>query len=339
MRMFRPTSAPRGRLVRISVMLDTRNTPVRLREIAAMCDVAGIDGVWVRDDVEASDRLPRVEAWTSLSLASMATHRVRVGITLTTAFRPAGTLAAMAGTLDADIGGRLELALSPGRLEREHSFGFGSQTPEAEVQQLEVYAATLRRLLAGDPAAMGQDPAAELGVASPQVGGPSISVEALTPRQMDMAARVADGVVLPTRAVKDLDAAVARIHDACMRAGRDPTTLGIALEAPVSIGRTRAEAEARAAGESLFDEVGPLEEVGVFGTLEQCQKRVIGFAHAGIRDLRCILPNNPDIHDIIAQLTAIAVGTTDVLTPGAPRSRDPDPPESWGGRSSRPTSR
>ncbi len=59
---------------------------------------------------------------------------------------------------------------------------------------------------------------------------------------------------------------------------------------------------------------------------------MIALAHAGITDLRCVLPNAPDVHDVIAQLTAIAVGTTDVLRPGALRSPAPPPPEGWGGR-------
>jgi hypothetical protein len=104
------------------------------------------------------------------------------------------------------------------------------------------------------------------------------------------------------------------------------------LEVPVSIGRTRAEAEARSHGETFFDIVGSPADVGVFGTLEECQERVIAFAHAGVTDLRCYLPSNPDIHDVIAQLTAVTIGTIEVLTPGAPRSRDPDPPLTWGGR-------
>lgn len=337
MTTFRPTRVPRGRLLRIGVVLDTRNAPGRLREIATMCDGAGIDALWIRDHLAAADGLPRLEAWTALTLAGSDARRVRTGVTLTVAFRPVGTLAAMAGTLDTAIGGRLELGVSPGWLEREHrSFGFEFPKPEVGNRQLEDYALTLRALLAGGPATIGAGPEAELGVASPQDGGPPISVEALTPRQMDIAARVADDIVLPARVVGDLDATVARVRNACQRFQRDPATLGIALEVPVSIGRTRAEAEARAVGESLFDVVGPPSEVGVFGTLEQCQERVIELAHAGISDLRCILPNNADVHDVIAQLTAIAVGTVDVLTPGAPRSRDPDPPKTWGGRATRP---
>ena len=124
------------------------------------------------------------------------------------------------------------------------------------------------------------------------------------------------------------------MRSACDRAGRDPTSLGVALEVPVSVGRTVTAAAARAETESLFRVTGPPQEVGIFGTLERCQERVIELAHAGVTDLRCVVPNSPDVHDVIAQLTAIAIGTADVLTPGTPRSKAPDPPESWGGRTS-----
>lgn len=301
-----------------------------------MCDGAGIDALWVRDHLAASDGEPRLEAWTALTLAGVEVHRARIGALLNVAFRPPATLAAMAGTLDAAIGGRLELALTAGWLEREHvAFGFDFPDPDARTGRLERYAAILRGLLAGEAVAVtgsAEAGAAELGVASPQPGGPPISVEAITPRQIEVAVRVADDVAIPAAAVQDVDAAVQAVRRACELVERDPRTLGVALEVPVSIGRTHAEARARADGETLFAVAGPQSEVAVFGTLEECQERVIHLAHAGVTDLRCILPNSPDVHDVIAQVTATAVGSPDVLTPGAPRSKPPDPPSGWGGR-------
>jgi alkanesulfonate monooxygenase SsuD/methylene tetrahydromethanopterin reductase-like flavin-dependent oxidoreductase (luciferase family) len=302
-----------------------------------MCDGAGIDALWVRDHLAAGDGEPRLEAWTALTLVGMAASRPRIGALLNVAFRPPGTLAAMAGTLDAAVGGRLELGLSPGWIERETlSFGFDFPGPEVRARRLERYATILRELLSGQALSVGgsEDAApAELGVASPQAGGPSLSVEAISPQQMDVAVSVADDVLIPAAAVKDVTEAVGQIRRACERGERDPGTLGIALEAPVSIGRTVAEAQARAESEALFETVGPPSDVGVFGTLEQCQERVIELAHAGVTDLRCVLPNSPDVHDVIAQLTAMVIGTVDVLSPGAPKSKSPDPPPTWGGRS------
>jgi len=336
---YKPTRAPGGRLVRLGIVLDTRNAPNRLREVARMCDVAGIEALWIRDYLAAADGEPRLEAWTSLTLAALGTARARIGAMLDIGFRPPTTLAAMAGTLDAACGGRLEVALSAGWSEREHlEFGFDFPDPETRVRRLERYAGIVRRLLAGEAVAVRgpvESGEAELGLASPQTGGPTLSIEALTPSQMDVAARVADDVVMPAAAVRDMRAAASRVADACERVGRDPGTLGIALEVPVSIGRTVAEAHARAEAEPLFRELGPPSEVGVFGTLEQCQERVIDLAHAGVSDLRCVLPNSPDVHDVIAQLTAMVVGSVDVLTPNAPRSKAPDPPKTWGGRAIR----
>ncbi len=63
---------------------------------------------------------------------------------------------------------------------------------------------------------------------------------------------------------------------------------------------------------------------------------MIELAHAGVTELRCRVPNTPDVHDAIAQLTAMAVGTPRRARPSAPRSAAPAPPEGWGGRSLRP---
>jgi alkanesulfonate monooxygenase SsuD/methylene tetrahydromethanopterin reductase-like flavin-dependent oxidoreductase (luciferase family) len=302
-----------------------------------MCDIAGIDVCWVRDHLAPPDDQPRLEAWTTLVLAALAAPRPRVGAVLSMAFRPAATLAAMAGTLDAAAGGRLELALSPGRIEREHlAFGFDFPEPEVRAARLERYATIVRSLLGGGSVAVGGSTdaaAAELSVASPQPGGPTISVEALIPREMDVAAAVADDVLIPSTGGRDVHEVLRDVRDACERAERDPASLGVALEVPLSIGRTHAEAQARAAAEPLFEIVGRPDETGIFGTLEECQERVVELAHAGVTDLRCILPKSPDVEDVIAQVTSIAIGSTDIFMPGSPRSKAPDPPEGWGGRS------
>ncbi len=147
------------------------------------------------------------------------------------------------------------------------------------------------------------------------------------------ALQVADDIVLPAWHIADLETAADEVRAEATEAGRDPSTLGVAALLPVSIGRTQAEAVARVAADPVFTVVGDPAAVGIFGTLEECQDRVIALAHAGITDLRCIVPATLDVHDVIAQLTAITVGTTDVLVPGSLRSPAPPPPDGWGGRS------
>ena len=130
---------------------------------------------------------------------------------------------------------------------------------------------------------------------------------------------VARGAVPVVRTTSSRATLAAALHD--MR-----ETLP-AAELPVSIGRTVAEALARGGD-------GPVREVGLFGTLEQCQAQAQQLVHAGAAELRCVLPTTPDVDDVIAQLTAVAVGDRDRLQPDGPRSPDPPPPAGWGGPSS-----
>ena len=103
---------------------------------------------------------------------------------------------------------------------------------------------------------------------------------------------------------------------------------------PVVVGRTRAEATARVELATGFAGFGDPREDGLFGTLEDCQNQVARLASAGLRDLRCVLPELPDVLDVLAQLPAIVVGHPSTHHPGAGRSPDPPPPP-WAGRRER----
>lgn len=285
-----------------------------------MCERAGVDAVWVSDHRVPAEGGPRLEAWTALTLAGLDTSRVRLGVMLDSALRPPALLAALAATLDAARGGRLELGFSAG--------------PGDVVE----YVTSVRKLLARDHVdRTGADGPREPGpaVASARPDGPALSLEVRGAVTVAAALTVADDIVVPAAPMSDLRASVARIRWECAAAGRDPGSLGVAVELPVSIGRTSAEARARASVDARFQAIGHPSTAGIFGTLEQGQDRVIELAHAGITDLRCVLPDVPDVGDVIAQLTAMVVGTVDVLIPNSPRSKAPDPPAGWGGRPSR----
>jgi alkanesulfonate monooxygenase SsuD/methylene tetrahydromethanopterin reductase-like flavin-dependent oxidoreductase (luciferase family) len=318
----RPTSAPPGRLVRLGVVLDTRNPIGRLSEIARMCDRIGIAALWVEDAPEPTSRF---EPWTTLALLAPAIGRAHVGVLLDTGRRPPATLAAMAATLGAATGDRLELCLR--------------DPHPAEVEAfLEALAVT------AVPAGLGDGGSSlSAAVRTEPAPRPRLSVEPVGPGQLAWAVGLADDLLLPGRdagagaggasaTVEQVLAAAGAARRACQAAGRDPATLGIAARLPVSIGRTTAEAHARWQAEPAFAGLGRPEEVAIFGTLERCHDRVIELAHAGVTDLRCLLPNSLDVHDVIAQVTAMTIGTVTQLAPGAPRSPAPEPPVGWGGR-------
>jgi alkanesulfonate monooxygenase SsuD/methylene tetrahydromethanopterin reductase-like flavin-dependent oxidoreductase (luciferase family) len=301
----RPTRAPAGRLVRLSLVLNPITPQPRLVEVARMGDRAGIGALWI-SDVHPLDRRPATtDAFLALSVVAPVVRRAQVGLMLTPAPGSADDVARMTGTLQEELAGRLEVGLRLGRL-----------GPIA----LEAYIAALRRQWSES-----ESPA------------PPVSLQTELGPSLAPVVRAADDAVLVSGTLEEVEMLAQETRAASAAAGRDPATLGLAVELPVSIGRTTAEAWARWESDEALAGLGPPAQVAIFGTLEQSHEQVIRLAHAGITDLRCILPEAVDVHDVIAQLTALSIGTVDLLAPGSPRSRAPEPPKDWGGRPRFPT--
>jgi len=301
----RPTRAPAGRLLRLSLVLNPAAPRERMVEVARMGDRAGIGALWV-SDVHPLDRRPAAtDAFLAVSLVAPVARRAQVGLMLTPAPGSADDVARRTGTLQQELAGRLEVGLRLGRL-----------GPFA----LEAYIAALRRQWSesGRPA-------------------PPVSLQTELGPSLAPAVRTADDAVVLAGTLEEVEALAQEARAACAASGRAQASLGIAVELPVSIGRTAAEAWARWESDGTLAGLGPPAEVAVFGTLEQGHEQVIRLAHAGITDLRCVLPETVDVHDVIAQLTALSIGTLDLLAPGSPRSRAPEPPKGWGGRPRFPT--
>jgi alkanesulfonate monooxygenase SsuD/methylene tetrahydromethanopterin reductase-like flavin-dependent oxidoreductase (luciferase family) len=127
------------------------------------------------------------------------------------------------------------------------------------------------------------------------------------------------------------------VPDAAMAAAvADLVTAAIVLVRPgqderwartvlVSVGRTTAEARARADLDTAFAGVEP---IGLFGTLDDCQRQLSQWVADGVRDLRAVVPSVPDVADVLAQLTAVVVGDPATHRPDAPVTPAPPPP-SW----------
>jgi hypothetical protein len=303
MAAFQPTLAPPGRLVRLGVVLDARSPAGRLAEVARMCDRAGIGAIWMDDSAPP-------------------------GPSPATGPRPSGGLGV--GPPD-PLAGLRELAPAVGRASLGAMLDGRRPVPALDGLPRE----RLELTLLGDARAEVDRLRAGVGGDRPR---PRLAVEVGDPERLDRErlawlAGVADDVLVAAADVGRVAEQARALREAFTLAGRDPGSLGVAVRLPVSIGRTVAEAAARWNAEPAFANLGPPTQAGVFGTLEQCHERVIALAHAGVTDLRCVLPDAPDVHDVIAQATAMTVGTVAKLSPGAPRSEPPPPPEGWGGRS------
>lgn len=99
-----------------------------------------------------------------------------------------------------------------------------------------------------------------------------------------------------------------------------PEAESLLVSVPISIGRTRSEALARADLEPRFAGDQHPEQTGIFGAFEDAQDQVLALARAGADGLVLEIPLERDVADVLAQIRALVVGA-------APRLRDAGPSE------------
>ncbi len=234
------------------------------------------DGVWLNDHLTdlSGDRWgPSFEAFT---VAAALAHRVPgrwIGhAVLANTFRHPAVLAKAATVLDHATGGRFILGLGTGWHEGEHA-QFGIPLPPMPERfdrfehAVEVLKALFSPAAAAPPGVTRPDPYYPLDRATNEPpprtpGGPPIYLGGQRRRGIALAARLADGWLLPGIAAGDVDYFVDRrdaLRAACEAIGRDPATL--ALVGQVSCGTTAGERRAAVEGGLAFARAGATEIV------------------------------------------------------------------------------
>ncbi len=224
--------------------------------LADACDEHGIDTLFRSDHyISQSDEDGRVahDAWTTIAALSARTTTLRFGTLVSPAtFRQPALLANAAATADHVSGGRIELGLGAGWMEREHR-AFGFPFPETAVrvamfaEQLEI----VHRLWTeprvdfhGAHYTLENAPALPKPVQQPH---PPIIVGGSGKRgTADPAARFADEYNTPFVSPEDFAGVRRRVIEACERTGRDPATMRFSTMTGCVIGATRDEALVRA---------------------------------------------------------------------------------------------
>jgi len=299
-------TVPRSRTLALSVVIDGRLEVSRARQVAVLAGRLGLAGVWLRYPwwpglavaAESAHSSPAAEP-AALSVSGAADPVALLTSLTAQAPLPAGLL------IDADA----DSAKRPGRP------GASLLAAKREKQETGNGPFGMQVGISGSPAAVGEW-RRELG------RGSGTLMQVAVPAGEDGEGVTA--LLVPFGTGRDLRACVV----AAAQAARGRPVLA---EVTVSVGRTSGEARARADAEELFAVAGHPADQGLFGTLEECQAAAASLAHAGATELICSLPLASDLPDVLAQLTAIAIGAA-VLVPGQPPSQSPPPPIGWGGR-------
>jgi F420-dependent oxidoreductase-like protein len=198
------------------------------------------------------------DAWITLAGLARETSRIRLGTLMNSAtFRLPGPTAIMVAQVDAMSGGRVELGMGAGWLEREHtSYGIPFPPLGERFDRLAEQLAVIKGLWStpdgerfsydGKHYQLLDAPALPKPVQKP---GPPIIVGGRGPRRTpEIAARYADEFNMPFKTVAETSIGFERVKAACISYGR-PAAHALTLSAGVvvALGRTDAEAERRAA--------------------------------------------------------------------------------------------
>jgi F420-dependent oxidoreductase-like protein len=267
--------------------------------LAGACEAHGVDTLFRSDHyISQSDEDGKVahDAWTTIAALAARTSMLRFGTLVSPAtFRPPALLANAAATADHISGGRIELGLGAGWMEREHR-AFGFPFPETPVrlamfaEQLEIVHRLWTEPLVdfhGEHYTLEDAPGLPKPVQRPRppllVGGSG------TRGTAEPAARFADEYNTPFQSPEGFAAVRGKVIAACERVGRDPSTMRFSTMIGCLIGSTRDEALERA--RELYGRVPrdvdfdawieSYSERAVVGSVDEVAARLREYEHAG----------------------------------------------------------
>jgi F420-dependent oxidoreductase-like protein len=264
--------------------------------LADACERYGVDTLFRSDHyISQSNETANVahDAWTTLAGLAARTTTLRLGTLVSPAtFRLPGLLANAAATVDHISGGRVELGLGAGWMEREHiAYGFPFPDTRTRVAMFAEQLEIVHRLWSDDRVDFhGTYYTLEDAPAQPkplQQPHPPIIVGGSGKRgTAEPAARFADEYNTPFVSPEDFAAIRARVQQAAAQTGR---TLRYSTMTTCLIGETHADAldrarqlyERRPREQSLDDWLAALKERSLAGSVDEVAERLRVYERAG----------------------------------------------------------
>jgi F420-dependent oxidoreductase-like protein len=264
--------------------------------LADGCEEHGIDTLFRSDHyISQSDESANVahDAWTTLAGLAALTTTLRFGTLVSPAtFRVPALLANAAATVDHISGGRVELGLGAGWMEREHrAYGFPFPDTATRLAMFAEQLEIVHRLWSdervdfrGSYYTLEDAPAQPKPLQRPHppilVGGSG------TRGTAEPAARFADEYNTPFASPEDFARIRAKVESACKRTGR---TLRYSTMTGCLIGETRADALERAhrlyervPREANFDDwLGAYSQRALIGSVTEVAERLREYERAG----------------------------------------------------------
>jgi F420-dependent oxidoreductase-like protein len=286
--------------------------------LADACERSGVPTLFAGDHyLSTNDELGKVahDAWTVVTGLATRTLALRLGTLVSpVTFRPPAVLANAVATADHISGGRVELGLGTGWMEREHqAFGFPFPRPRVRQQMLAEQLEIVHRLwteervtFKGSHYTLDNAPGRPRPLQSPHppiiVGGRGTAGTTLP------AARFADeyNVSWDSRPDEFPDVRQ-RVIEACAKVGRDPATMRFSIAIHGIVGETRDEAMDRARAiydlrprDATFDDwLDGASDQRLFGSVDEVAAALRPYAEAGADRLMIMHSLHTDLDSIV----------------------------------------
>jgi F420-dependent oxidoreductase-like protein len=277
--------------MRMRVLLEPHHgaTYAQILALAQATEEAGFDAFFRSDHylgIDPDDTGYRpTDSWTTLAGLAVQTERVRLGTLMTAStYRRPGPLAITVATVDAMSGGRVELGIGAAWFEREHRF-FGIPFPplgerfDRLAEQLDIITGLWGTTPGERFSYHGKHYQLEGCASIPRPARrPPIIIGGAGPRRTPaLAARFADE--FNSGMADGVAERFANFRQICEQSGRDPAGVRLSTTLPVCCGRTRREADRRAAA---LGEAGlRMLRMGVTGDPGDVVGRLAELAEAG----------------------------------------------------------
>jgi alkanesulfonate monooxygenase SsuD/methylene tetrahydromethanopterin reductase-like flavin-dependent oxidoreductase (luciferase family) len=204
----------------LSIASHSGLAPARIGALAGAAERVGFSAVFVAEG--------HGDALSLCHPVAAATRQVRVGTAITNAaLRPPVLAAKTAAQLDQATGGRFLLGLGVANTVMNDRFGIA---PFAPLPMIEEYVGVIRAVLRGEAGYDGKVfRTGMVPLDSPPVRADlPVYLAALGPRMLELAGRIADGVILNLMTPALAGQAARTVRAAAQAAGRDPASVEIA---------------------------------------------------------------------------------------------------------------
>lgn len=261
-------------------------------QLARTAETLDFDSLWLFDHLYGP-HLPNIgalEGWTLATALLTQTTKLRVGhLVMCANFRHPALLGKMATTLDVISGGRFELGLGSGSVEREHHemgipWGKLSERSERLAETLAIVASMFEReqtTFSGKHWQVRDIPNLPRPAQSPR---PPILVGGMSPKHtLPLVARYADVWNVPTYGLANLDEREAALEAECEKIGRDPVTIRKSIQSITAVAEDESKLEeTRAAMARRYgDGLGYGLDTAFIGTPAMIADRIGALAERG----------------------------------------------------------